>query len=50
MPENPDKIADKLGVNAPNSQGNIENMFVGSSSDDSTKQQDAAIDWQNFKK
>ncbi|MEO0373756.1 MAG: NACHT domain-containing protein [Cyanobacteria bacterium P01_A01_bin.17] len=48
MPENPDKIADKLGVNAPNSQVNIENMFFGSSSDDSTKQQDAPIDWQQI--
>ncbi|MEO1256783.1 MAG: NACHT domain-containing protein, partial [Bacteroidota bacterium] len=32
----------------PNSQVNIENMFVGSSSDDSTKQQDAPIDWQKI--
>ena len=47
MSENPDKIADKLGVHAPNSQVNIENMFVGSKSDP-TKQQDSPIDWQKI--
>ncbi|MFE4108681.1 NACHT domain-containing protein [Almyronema epifaneia] len=47
MPDQPDKIADKLGVNAPNSQVNIENMFVGSTPD-STAQEEKLVDWQKI--
>lgn len=47
MPDQPDKIADKLGVNAPNSQVNIENMFVGSAPD-STVQKEQLVDWQKI--
>ncbi|MEM7063941.1 MAG: NACHT domain-containing protein [Cyanobacteria bacterium P01_B01_bin.77] len=48
MPNNPDKLADKLGVNASNSQVNIENLFVGSTVHDPTNNQDSTIDWQRI--
>lgn len=47
MSEFSDRIADKLGVHAPNSRVNIENMFVGSDSDP-TQSQENAIDWQGI--
>lgn len=47
MPDQPDKIAEKLGVNAPNSQVNIENMFVGSTPDP-TAQKEKLVDWQKI--
>jgi predicted NACHT family NTPase len=47
MSDQRDRIADKLGVNAPNSQINIENMFVGSTPD-STAQEKKLFDWQKI--
>ena len=47
MPEPSDRIANKLGVHAPNSQVNIENMFVGSEAD-SAQVQGSSIDWQEI--
>lgn len=45
MPQEPDKVAERMGIHAPNSQVNVENLYVGTSSN-STEQQGNVIDWQ----
>jgi len=46
---NTEKVADKMGIHAPNSQIAIENLVVGSASDSGREQQDTAtrVDWQD---
>ena len=49
MSGNTEKVADKMGIHAPNSQIAIENLVVGSASDSGREQQDTAtrVDWQD---
>ncbi|MEL7358243.1 MAG: NACHT domain-containing protein [Cyanobacteria bacterium J06560_6] len=47
MSESSDKIANKVGIHAPSSQVNIENMFVGSGAEPAASQS-RLVDWQKI--